>query len=85
MVPAALAGSIAPPVIGNVTRVPLALARPVGATETPSDPSAFAVPLFKLTCVLPPDRPTAAERRRRDGQQRPDGDERDEAFHVKPP
>ena len=61
MVPAPLAGSIAPPVIGNVTRVPLALARPVGATETPSDPSALAVPLFKLTCVLPPDRPTAAD------------------------
>ena len=60
IVPAAVAGSIDPPLIGNFTCRPRADALPVGATFTPSDASAFAVPLSTVSRVWPPDRCTAA-------------------------
>ena len=60
IVPAAVAGSMRPPLIGNRNRLPLARAGSIGATATPSEPSACAVPRSSLSVVAPPASRTSA-------------------------
>ena len=61
IVPAAVAGSMRPPVIGKRTPAEPARARPVGATDTPRPSSAVAAPRESLRVVAPPVRSTSAE------------------------
>ncbi len=54
MVPAAVAGSMVPPVIGKETPLDPALAGVIGVTDTPRPFRALAVPAFSSRVVEPP-------------------------------
>src|SRR6187200_679285 len=70
MVPAAVAGSMLPPVMGKETPLDPALAGVIGVTDTPRPFSALAVPASSRRVVEPPASltvaaPAAARRRMR--------------------
>ncbi len=60
--PTAVAGSIAPPVIGKDTRRPFAVAGPTGATDSPASVSTPAVAALRWRAVVPPATGTSAAR-----------------------